>query len=318
MTPYQAVLLDWRGVGTLVMVDMDTGTHADLPVEGLTHNPLTIAVDSDGAIYVYQYSYREPFGPGGPFDGSLMARLNPTMSEWMTTIIVDSITFPYDMEFKPDGNLIVVSEFSPFSRLDEINLQARRVQPSGAQFPTGSYGDEGPLSVEIDSSGTITSSAVLRGQQDDTSALFRQAPGAGFADRFDPGIRLSDFVLDSDGSLIGVELRDSTLYRLNFDMRAVDVLFESELLINTTRIELDPAGRIVALTRPPTPRGESSLHRIVRVDLELGTAEVIADLVGYELTDMDLRIIPEPASVVLLALGGIAFAVCRQLVPNVR
>lgn len=50
---------------------------------------------------------------------------------------------PHDMEFKPDGNLIVVSEFSPFSRLDEINLQARRVEPSGARFPLGSYGDVG-------------------------------------------------------------------------------------------------------------------------------------------------------------------------------
>jgi hypothetical protein len=278
---------------------METGTHREVSVEGLAGDILTIAVDSEGAIYAYDHFDITP----ETVARSVMARLDPTTSQWTTTILETDIEFPFDMDFKPDGNLIVGGEF----RIYDIDLTARTVELSDVRR-TGDFGkDAGPIAVEIDSAGTIITGG--RDTGDDTAILFRQTVEAQVAERFETGIFLSDFAFDSNGMLIGVgssfPARVGKLYRLNFDTKSVDLLFESDLLAGARKITLDPAGRIVALTHPSGP-----LRRIVRVDLGLGTAELITELEGLELSDMDLRIIPEPPSVELVLVGFLVLSVC--------
>jgi hypothetical protein len=84
------------------------------------------------------------------------------------------------------------------------------------------------------------------------------------------------------------------------------MIFESDLLKGAGPIELDPDGRIVTVVANEYPNAS-----IVRVDLESGTAEVIADVDSYS-DDFDLRIIPEPENALLLILGCLCRAVCLR------
>jgi hypothetical protein len=304
MTPYQAVLLDFGEFGggdeTLVIVDMATGGHTDVavPVDStLNVSQATLAVDSEGACYVYYGFFGTELG-----QGSLMARLDPTLSEWTTTAFDGNIDFPGDTEFKPDGTLITSAEFGLF----DIDLVSRTIEWSGV--PRGDLsGIEDPATqgVEVDASGTITT-GYWTGDWPQTSILFRQGPEDEFAERFDTEVGLVDFVLQPDGSLIGLGwdeqqaplYTDTVLYRLDFDTKTVDELFRSELLDGAIEIELAPDGRVVVLTYL-----SDSLQRVMRVDLELQTTEVIAEIQGRGLGDVELRIIPEPSCVVLLLLG---------------
>ena len=308
MAPYQTVLSVSRQ-SALVIVDMETGTHTEVPVEGLglPRGGQSIAVDADGRIYVYVDDFFQFLPDGQPFRGTYLARLDPTTSQWMTMIIDGSITGPTDMDVKPDGNLIVAGEFDVF----DIDLTAKTARPSGVRR-SGDIGEGKTIAVEIDSSGTIVTGAFSLAAGSVTTPLFRQTEDEDVAERFDTEIQLSHFVLDSDGTVIGVRSLDrnsnrtdtGTLYRLDFDTKSVEVLFESELLFGASEIELDPAGRIVSLSL-----SDDFEPRIVRVDLELGAAEIVADLSGYLLADMDLRVIPEPPGLTLLSLGSFAWLV---------
>ena len=84
--PYQTVLLDARSwldpqkQDTLLIVDMDTGTHTEVPVEipYRGYEP-TMAINSEGAIYVFYGNSGETIDNIGP--ASLLARLDPTLSD---------------------------------------------------------------------------------------------------------------------------------------------------------------------------------------------------------------------------------------------
>lgn len=311
MTPYQAVLVGW-GLNSILLVDMATGTYTEIPIEGIdgvTTGTRTIAADSNGAIHVYFDFF---LASDNPVVGSMIATIDLPRSEWMTMRLEGEIDSAEDMDFTPDGNLIVGAEFG----LYDLDLTAKKVRRSRFQ-PTGEFnGDGATIGIETDSSGSVIFGALT--VNSDESILFRQSPEAEFPERFDTGILLKDFILDRDGSLIGVwqdgtGFTERALYRLNFDTKGVDLLFESDLLRGTERIKLDPDGRIVALSQTSDTEA-----RLVRVDLELGTAELIAELEGYYLSNMELRIIPEPSSVVLLILGCTPLVAYRSRLPNVR
>jgi hypothetical protein len=194
MTPYETVLLDARQPNTLLVVNMDTGNFREIsvPIEGF--GGYLIATDSNGAMYVYdQIDFA--FETGAT---SRVARIDPSLSDWTTTRIDTDIDWPLeDMEFMRDGNLIAGGEFG----LMDIDLGATTVRFSRFQ-PTGEYNADGAtIGIEIDSSGTVMFGATTI---DSDALLFRQSAEAQLPERFEIGFKLEDFVLDYDGSLIGV------------------------------------------------------------------------------------------------------------------
>ena len=112
MTPYQAVVFNQRLLGdppgqdSIVIVDMGTGEQVEIPVEtpGATvQGPGTMAADTEGAVYVYYGHSSLVHDERGP--ASLLARLDPTLSEWTATMVPGTTDFPSGMEFTPGGNL---------------------------------------------------------------------------------------------------------------------------------------------------------------------------------------------------------------------
>ena len=96
---------------------------------------------------------------------------------------------------------------------------------------------------------------------------------------------------------------------MNLDAGTSELIFEQELL-RGRRLQLDPDGRAVVLAGLPRDRN------LVRIDFDAGTTEIL-DL-NDSSSDLDIRIIPEPSTSVLLLLGvlrTLAIARTRQHQP---
>jgi hypothetical protein len=285
-SPYEVIVLTRPADGQqpdLVSVDMDSGTQTTMPIEEFSPKALTTSVD--GSVYAIDADEgRWGFGVG---------RLALKSDNWDISAFTDNGFFTaLDLELLPDGNFVTaVKDHS----VTQINRESGALT---SLFPPLS--DRGPFEVAVDSSGAVTGDSLLCGPDQDlnwvcTTSLSRLLSGAAEAEHTHLDLRLSAFVADADDTLVGVEVFDGggRLYRVNLDTGTATFLHENSALEKAHRLAIDPANRIIALT------GGSTL---VRLDLDAGTTELLT-LGTSSAIDMDVRIVPEPSTFLLLLVG---------------
>ena len=282
--PYEIVLLDSDGVST---VTFESGMQEILPPLPDRFRQRVVATHSDGAVYVVggEKIVEDDMGLTLGLD---VARLDPLTNQWGITEIIGSLSVVQDLDVATNGQLFVSDEFGVY----ELDLQAKRVSGNLVDFQD--LIRESPQPVEIDSLRNLISSTFSR-DIDESTVLFRQPPDADMSERIDIGkVQLNDYVLESDSSAIGVSIDGDKLYRVNLDANTSELIFEQELL-KGVRLQLDPDGRAVVLAGLPRDR------KLVRIDFDAGTTEILA--LNDSSSDLDIRIIPEPSTSLLLLLG---------------
>jgi hypothetical protein len=123
-------------------------------------------------------------------------------------------------------------------------------------------------------------------------------------ERIDLDFLLNDFAFDPDDRLLAVA--GNTVYEINLSSGAATVAQQDEALRAVTWMAIDPAGRIVTLNQLPNE------DELVRIDLATGKTETL-ELVTSLAADMDILIIAEPSTFVLLPIGVLSALVVLNL-----
>ena len=302
MPPYEVVVLTRPADGqppALVSVDMDSGTQTTMPIEGFSPNAITTSVD--GSVYAID-------ADEGRW-GFAIGRLALNTDAWDISAFTDNGFFTaLDLELLPDDNFVMSIDDGPVTEIDH---------ETGALRPLFSgYSDRGPFRVAVDSLGAVIGDSLMCGpgqNLDDwvcTTSLSRLLPDATKPERIDLDFSLQAFVADADNTLLAVEWLPGAgrLYRVDLDTGTATFLHENSALERAHRLAIDPANRILALTGGGT---------LVRLDLDAGTTEVLT-LDTSSAIDMDIRVVPEPSTSLLLLVGvfgTLAFAWPRQHPP---
>ena len=283
--PYEILLLDTDGVST---VTFDSGVQERLtPLPEDFEFRRRLVASPDDSIFVLG-GEKIIEVEGGISLGMDVARLDPVTNQWDFTEIRGSLSVVWDLDAATNGQLFVSDEFGVY----EVDLQEKRI--SGDLVDFQDLIRESPQPVEIDSLRNLISSTFSR-DIDESTVLFRQPPDADMSERIDIGkVQLNDYVLESDSSAIGVSIDGDKLYRVNLDANTSELIFEQELL-KGVRLQLDPDGRAVVLAGLPRDR------KLMRIDFDAGTTEILA--LNDSSSDLDIRIIPEPSTSLLLLLG---------------
>jgi hypothetical protein len=188
------------------------------------------------------------------------------------------------MELTPDDTFVMSYDFG----IVEVNPDTAEVT-----YPFDTFLLE-YIRVEVDSIGSIITSEF----DFDVRDLVRERPGDEVADRIKPPVLHRDYALESDENAILSDRSEGTLYRLNLETE------ETELVHRGTkvgRLTIDPAGRVIGIHNPSDTTLASQL---VRVDLKTGTEEIVTLLDGFRATDLDVLVVPEPGTLLLL-LGSV-------------
>ncbi len=310
MTPYEVVLLAYDDEDAnrlnIIKVDLDTGTQTVMPIEAVApsitidgietgpsrFDPSAIATAPDGSIMAMDSSE-------GKFTFNI-GRLDRVTGQWEIAQFPGSISRAGDLEVAPNGNLIATTNDGPVLEIDPKTGQSRGV--------LSQISDMGPFHVEVDSSGAIVADSWLN-TQPRTAVLQRLAQGAPSPERIHFDFLLNDFAFDSDDRLLAVA-RDK-VYAIDLSTGEATVVDQDDALKVVTRMAIDPAGRIVALNQLPNE------DQLVRIDLATGQTETL-ELVTSLAADMDLLIIPEPSTFVLLAIGAVSALIVLKVRGRVR
>jgi hypothetical protein len=279
--PYRVAAIN-GDKSVVLQVDMDSGEQVATPVPEVgQRRPWLLAARSDGVVFMIPRVNVVP--PAYQWEW------NTRTNEWSITEFPTTFSYTGDLEVTPSGNLIASDEWG----LGEWD-------PEALEFVRG-FPFSGAQSVEVDSTDRvitkITSTIDHR-----TSALLIQQPGTDQFDVLETGLPINDYALESDNSLIATV--EGRLYRIDLEAGHSDLIYDD---VPISQVQVAPDGRVVGSHRLNAP------HEIYRIDLAAGTTETVTLDGTFTVSDMDILIIPEPSTLVLLLVGGLgAFTRVRR------
>lgn len=291
--PYHVVVSgrNNRGEHELVGIDLNSGLQTILPndlgVGGL------IATDSNGSLFGLCCA-EDSF-----VDGNLVshwsrlgvARLDFGTQQWEVTDVEGAYDpVKRDMAITSRGSLLYTGEFFVY----ELDREAETIRTPDGLNGVGlrNYGEIG-----VDSLGDVVFTAYAP-SDGPSKGIFRYEDGADRPERIqtDPELRVKEFALESDKSLIALATVDSEsernddvkVVRVDLSSGASEIVYDSDMLPRYGRVSVDPAGKVLISNYIGV--GESP--RILRVDLTTGAEEVFNLPDGFEIYDMKVLAVP--------------------------
>jgi hypothetical protein len=287
-TPYEVVVLDPEQ-RAVIKVNLDSGVQTIWPGIPLTSKSLisggVVAVAQDRTTFVLGNSGAPP---------TRLAELPHGAADWKGRWIDRSTTTPNDMDVMLSGNPVYGGDSGVF----EIDLRTGTKHRVAVTPAEGEL--DGPRTVEVDSTGRIIASV----KDGNPTILFRQLPGGVDLEGIETGLYLTDYVLESDSTLIGLGKSDRLatvrdVYRIDVESGESEMIFRSHLLRRSATLAVDPAGRVITLSQPLPDEP----FQLVRIDLATGDTDVFDLDESFGGGDFELLIIPEPSTFMLLAVG---------------
>jgi hypothetical protein len=271
---YNVVALDAERQ-VIIQANMDTGAQTVTPIDvpGLTTRLETVAVRNESVFLVDPSGVPAPFGPH-------LVEFDAGTGRWTKTALSPTLSEPYDLDVKPDGNL-VVAHFS----LDEPVLSTIYVATGWVGSGAGILDRIDDTWVGVDSTGAIITRAF---EQGNGTIFYRKQTATALPERIDVNVRLGDSVVESDDTLIAAGRGDGKLHRVNIDTGLSQVVYEYQG-DPIARLGIDPEGRLVASRSTANFTVPSGL--LTRIDLAAGTEQSITLKDGYRVSDFDILIV---------------------------
>ena len=297
--------------GGVIRVDPITGTQTTISSGGLFSNPLDLAINSEGSIFVADST-------GDPASSVGVIRVNPLTGA--QTLIAPAGTSSFPIGITTDGadNLFVSFYGGGFGKPGESGGIIRLDSTTGSQTivsPAGSF--VSPFGITVDPAGNLI--VVDNDPFAFINRFVRVDPITGAQTTFSSGSSNNPqgVAVDADGNVFatleaGFGSPDGAVIRVDPITGARTVVSSGGFLADPLGIAIDIAGNLLI-----TDVNDFGPGRIIRIDPVTGAQSLLSEggslinPIGIVLVPQAL-VVPEPGGVILWLTGAMTMLICSR------